>query len=66
MVLGALGSSNEPFSLFFSGGPFKDFGALLKYTTDREIGKFQIAITRARVNIFGRGKKLLVLCVKTF
>ena len=44
----------------FSGGPFKDFRALLKYTTDPEIGKFQIAITRARINIFGRDKKLLV------
>ena len=30
----------------------EDFGALLKYTTNREIRKFQIAITRARINIF--------------
>ena len=43
-VMGPSNSSNKP---------FKDFGAILKFTTDAKIGYFQFAITKARINIFG-------------
>ena len=56
-VLDHSGGSNEPFYGLL-GGQFKDYRALLKYTMDPKIGKFQITIPRARINIFGRGKKL--------
>ena len=63
-VMGPSNSSNKP--VFFSGKPFKDFGAILKFTTDAKIGYFQFAITKARINIFGCGKKLLVFVTRHF
>ena len=55
------------FRSFFIQGPFKncsgeqnqEFGLILKYTINVEIGNLQIAISRARNNIFGRIKKRL-------
>ena len=44
----------------------EDFGTLLKYTRKSEIGNFQIAISRARNNIFGRTKKRLDPCIQGF
>ena len=44
----------------------EDFGTLLKYTINSEIGNFQIAISRARSDIFGRTKKRLVPYILDF